>query len=80
MEKRLSVKMAGQTNGPIYDLAVTPGTTPKQILKGLALQGYHLFDAMTQAQFPDSVDIYSVIEDGQKTLAVSEMAAGLTKS
>ena len=79
MEKRLAVKMAGQENGPIFDLAVRPGTSPRQILEELRLPGYFLVDPVTKRMFPHDSDLYPAILDGQKAFAVSEMIAGLAR-
>jgi hypothetical protein len=48
-------------------------------LRELRLSGYCLFNAANERQFPDNADLYSLIEDGQKALAVSPMVAGLAR-
>lgn len=75
-EKRLAIKLAGQKDGPVYDVMVTPGTTPLQVMEHLNLPGYKFFTASDKQEIPNNADLFSTIQDGEKVYAASEMVAG----
>lgn len=75
LEKKISVKMAGQTDSRIYDIKVKPNTTGKQILEELNLNGYLLFDENNNP-LPLDKDLYPLVKEGQKVIAASPMVVG----
>ncbi|MGD0917307.1 MAG: hypothetical protein ABSB22_12705 [Thermodesulfobacteriota bacterium] len=75
-EKRLAVKLAAQKDGPIYEVAVRPGTTPLQVMEHLNLPGHKLFTASGGGEIPNNTDLFAIIQDGEKVYAATEMVAG----
>ncbi len=77
--KSIVVITAGTNNHT--DLSIEPGTTAKDILNQLNLQGYNLSKDSGRQIFGDSENVYANVDDGEKLHAFSKTDVGkvLTK-
>lgn len=74
MSKSLAIKVAGSP--VIHDVAIEPGTTAKDILDSLDLQGYLLSKGPNDPPFGEDEDVYPLVKDGSKLYASTIAEAG----
>jgi hypothetical protein len=61
--KRVCIKVAGSERAPI-DKEIMPGTSARDLLRDLNLEGYWLTRGNSGRFFGDDENIYKLIEDG----------------
>lgn len=74
--KNIVVIIAG--SGQPHDLAIEPGTTARDILGKLGLNGYVLSKDAGQHTFGENENIYPEVDDGEKLYAASKTDVGQT--
>ena len=62
--KDISIVVAG--NPEIKDITIQHGTTAKNVLMGIGLNGYVLFKECNEPPFCECENIYPFVENGQK--------------
>ena len=73
--KNITIKVLG-TQGEPHDVAINPGTTPVDIVRGLNLNGYKLSKDSDKEPFGDDENIYPLVEDGAKLMATTHCELG----
>ena len=72
--KNVVVVVAG--SGQHHDLAIEAGTTTRDILQQVGLQGYVLSKDAGQHPFGESENIYAAVDDGEKLYAAAKTDVG----
>jgi|GEM_PF-896768 len=75
--KSIVVVVAG--SGQAHDLTVQPGTSARDVLAQIGLQGYVLSKNRGQNPFAEAENIYPVIDDGEKLFAMSKTDVGTSE-
>jgi len=73
--KRIVVIIAGAV-AEARDLTIEPGTTARDILNELELEGYELSREKVDDVFNPDENVYAAVEDGEKLNAVSNPVVG----
>jgi hypothetical protein len=74
MSKSLAIKVAGSP--VIHDVVIEPGTTAKDILDGLDLQGFLLIKGPNDLPIAEDEEVYPLVKDGSKLYASTIAEAG----
>ncbi len=77
--KRITIAVAGTDGKREYqDVAILPGTQPRDVLARLGLQGFQL-SRPDGGAFDFTEDLYQAVADGQKVYATkADVEAGLS--
>lgn len=74
MSKNLAIRVAG--SDVIHDVTIPPGSTAKNILDSVGLQGYLLSKGPNDPPFGENEAIFPLVEDGSKLWASTPAEAG----
>jgi hypothetical protein len=74
--KRISVVIAGSTRGA-QDLTIQPGTTSRDVMTQLGLEGYLLSAKGGNTYFGDDENLYPQVLDGDLLYATSSAEVGV---
>ncbi len=72
--KNVVVIVAG--TGQMHDLTIQPGTSARDILTQLGLQGYVLSKDRGQHPFGETENVYPEVDDGEKLYAAAKTDVG----
>lgn len=72
--KNIVVQMAGSDQ--YHDLTIEAGTTARDVLQQLGLQGYVLSKDNGQHTFGDTENVYASVDDGEKMHAAAKTDVG----
>lgn len=75
--KGIVVVLAG--TGQAHDLSIQPGTSARDVLNQLGLQGYVLSKDRGEHPFGESENIYTEVDDGEKLFAAAKTDVGRCK-
>lgn len=74
--KRFAVVVAGSTRGP-QDVTIQPGTTAREVLNQLGLNGYLLSTKGAQTYFGEDENLYPLVVDGDLLYATTAAEVGV---
>jgi len=78
MSKRITVLLRGKGNKNVNDIEISKGTTGKDIKRDLKVpDSFQVYRSATKTFLSDSVDLHSVLQNGEKVELSMEAVLGV---